>query len=201
MNIRQLFIHALAAVLFGITASACAQTPVDPAQRQALLETLSRGPAFTSNNEQYQLLPGVRAARQTGSESQTLQSLGVPATALIERKGKFLMFQHAATGAAAGASLVRQDQHTLYPVALNPRTGQLGLMPGTISVMLKNPDAAAALAADHGVQLYRAFPQLKTAYYRVQPGQDILAAAAALAGDPRAASAEAEVVEYMRVPK
>jgi hypothetical protein len=41
---------------------------------------------------------------------------------------------------------------------------------------------------------------LQVAFFRVMPGQDVVAAAAELSADTRVASAEVEVVEHLNVP-
>lgn len=65
---------------------------------------------------------------------------------------------------------------------------------------LKNMANAAAVASDHGLELVREFAHLQAVFYRVKPGQDVVAAAASLAADARVSSAEVEVIENMDVP-
>lgn len=166
-------------------------------QRATLMQTLGRGAPMTSNNEQYQVLSGARAARSKSQElpQQTLSRYG--GGQLIETKGAFVVFTAAQQG---GASVIQVNGATSYPTVLNVNTGGIGILPGTLVVKLKNMANARAVAADHGLELVRAFAHLQTAFYRVKPGQDVVAAAAALTADARVASAEAEVIEHMKVP-
>ncbi len=101
----------------------------------------------------------------------------------------------------ADARLEASHGTTLYPTALNPRTGGIGILPGTLIVQPKDMNTVQAIASDHGLELVRAYAHLQTAFYQVKPGADLLAAAAALAGDARVKLAEPEVVEFVRVPR
>ena len=83
---------------------------------------------------------------------------------------------------------------------MNPRTGGIGIVPGTLNVKLKNNANAAALAADYGLEVVREFAHLKTVFYRVKTGQDVLTAAASLSADARVEQAEVEVIEHLNVP-
>lgn len=176
------------------------QTTVAP-NRAALVATLARAETFTSQNEQYSRLPEVRAlarASQNEPPAKALTRAGASAGSLIETKGHFVLYR---AGAQKTAQLETANGETLYPAALNTGTGGIGILPGTLIVQPKNITQAETLAADHGLELMRAYPHLKTTFYRVKPGQDLLAAAASLRADARVANAEVEVVEYVRTPK
>lgn len=166
------------------------------AERATLMQTLSRGSTVTSNNQEYQILPGVRAVESRSNEQpqQTLTRMG--GGKLIETKGPFVVFSAPDQSQASVTSV----NGTSYPTAFNPRTGGIGIVPGTLNVKLKNSANAAAIAADHGLEVVRVFAHLQTAFYRVKSGQDVVAVAAALAADARVESAEVEVIEHMNVP-
>lgn len=166
-------------------------------QRATLLSSQARGAVLNSNNEQYRLLPGVRASQGKSKEKpqQTLSRVG--GGSVIETKGDYVVFTAAPQGAA---SVMNVNGANTYPTVLNARTGGVGILPGTLTVKLKNMATAAAVAADHGLELLRAIDHLQTAFYRVKAGQDVVAAAAALSADARVASAEAEVIEHVKVP-
>lgn len=169
--------------------------------RAALVAALARAETFTSGNQQYHRLPEVRAlarASQKEPPAEALKRVGAASGNFIETKGHFVLYR---AGAQATAQLETAGGQTLYPAALNTATGGIGILPGTLVVQPKNISQAEALAADHGLELVRAYPHLKTAFYRVKPGQDLLAAAASLRADARATSAEVEVIEHIRTPK
>ncbi len=166
-------------------------------QRATILNAQSRGATVTSNRQQYQVLPGVRAAQSRKQEKpqQTLARLG--GIKLIEAKGAFVVFTTAQQGTV---SLMQVNGATSFPTVLNARTGGIGILPGTVSVKLKSMGSAAAIAADHGLVLVREFAHLQAAFYRVKPGQDVVAAVAALVADARVASAEVGGLEHMTYP-
>lgn len=166
-----------------------------------VMQSLSRGQPFMSGNQQYQLLPEVRAVErrsQNEPPQQTLTRLGANGGTQIETKGSFVLFRSAQQG--AGRIEQVQSVTLLYPAVLNVRTGVIGILPGTLSVKPKDMANAATIAGDHGLELVREFAHLQAAFYRVKPGQDVLAAAVVLAADARVASAEVEVLEHINVP-
>ena len=196
MNIRIValliaFIALPTEVLAGDRAVTAAAT-----ERAAILKTVGRGSGITSNNQQYQILPGVRAAESRSNEQpqQTLMRIG--GDKLIETKGSFVVFTAARKGAANAASV----DDTSFPTAYNPRTGGIGIVPGTLNVKLKDSASAIAVARDHGLEVVRVFAHLRTTFYRVKAGQDVVSAAASLNADRRVESAEVEVIEHMDVP-
>jgi len=166
-------------------------------ERSSILQKLGpTGSKITSNRQQYQILSGVRAAEVKTDElpQQALTRMG--GGQLIETKGSFVVF----TAAQQSAASVTSVNGTSYPTAVNARTGGIGIVPGTINVKLKNSASAAAIAADQGLEVVGVFAHLQTAFFRVKPGQDVVAVAAALAADARVVSAEVEVIEHINVP-
>lgn len=165
--------------------------------RAVLLKTAVRGANISSNKQQYQILPGVRATESLSQEQpqQTLTRMG--GGKLIETKGSFVVFTAAQQSTASVDSV---NGASSYPAAFNPRTGGIGIVPGTLNVKLNIIDNAAAVAADYGLEVVRVFAHLQTASFRVKPGQDVVAAAASLSIDARVESAEVEVIEHMNVP-
>jgi hypothetical protein len=189
--------RAIAIILALVSLPALAQAP----NRSALLQTLSRGAEFTSQNERYQLLPEVQAVQRVARDASPQQAVvraGATAGDLIETKAHFVIFR---TTAQSTTHIQQSPDATLYPAAFNPRTGGIGILPGTVIVKPKDMGSAAAIANDHGLELVRAFAHLHIAFYRVKPGQDILAAVATLRTDARVQSAEIEVLEHLRVPR
>ncbi len=166
-------------------------------QRQALLKSLARGATFESAGQRYQIVSGVRAVAMEAqsTERQALARAGAAPADHLETKGSFVVFR----GTAGGAPLAAEAASTL-PVAVNQRTGGFGVVLGSITVRLHDPAAAEAVARDHGLGLILNAPHLSTAFLKVPAGQDIQAAAGALAKDARVASAEIEVKEYFAEP-
>ena len=202
MNIRIVVLLITCIALPTLTQAADKNAAQDKAaaaavsERAALLQTKKRGSTITSNSQKYQILAGVRAVESLSHEQseQTLSRMG--GGKLLEKKGSFVIFSAAEQSQASVTSV----NGTSYPTALNQRTGGIGIVPGTLSVNLKNMASAPALAKDHGLDVVRVFAHLQTAFYRVKPGQDVVAAAASLTADARVASVEVEVLEHLNVP-
>lgn len=166
------------------------------AERSAALQAAGKGAVLTSNGQDYQVLPGARAVENRAQNMQlTLTQVG--GTKVIETKGNFVVYS--STHKPLASVDVVGGMPT-YPAVLNSNTGAVGILPGTLNVKLKNMADAVAVANTHNLELTRQFAHLQTAFYRVKPGQDVVSVAAALAADARVASAEAEVIEYFKVP-
>jgi len=166
-------------------------------ERAALMQTLSRGSRVTSNNQEYQILTGVRAVESLSDEQpqQTLTRMG--GGKLIETKGPFVVFSAPEQSQASVTSVNGMS----YPTAFNPYTGGIGIVPGTLNVKLKNSANVAAIAADHGLEVVKVFMHLNTVFFRVKHGQDVVAAATSLTSDTRVESAEVEIIEHMNIPQ
>jgi len=179
------------------------QNPVKPgaAEHAAMLKALQRGKQITVRNEQYQVLPEViavmrRSLRET--PQQAIAPLGADAGQIIETKGRFVLFRSAPRKAAMVEEL---GGAAVYPIVLNARTGTLGVLNGTLVVMPKRMGDVADLAKQHGLNIEREYPHIRTVFFRVKANVDIADAATALRSDPRTENAYPEIIEYLRVPK
>ncbi len=170
-------------------------------KQAAAIQSLQRGPSFTSNNQSYQYLPEVRGVRLKSGEppQQALRRVGVAATQYLATatKGPYALYRGARH---TTAQLGKNQGDGTFPAAINKRDKTIGILPGTIEVKPRSMDAVAAIAATHGLRVLREFAHLKVVYYQANPGQDILAIAAALAADSRVLSAEIEVIEHFAEP-
>ena len=116
-------------------------------------------------------------------------ALGASASAI----GQFLMSRLTILGRVAGA--------TVYPTVLNTRTGNFGVLTGTLVVKPKSMADAEAIANSHGLEKAKEYPHLQTVFYRVKANMDVADVAAALQADARIESAYPEIIEYVRTPK
>ena len=192
---------ALAALPLLSAAQQDGAAPGAAERHRALVESLPRGPAFESGGERYQPVEGIRAVVRRPGESfdDALARAGAAPSDLVEPKGRFLLFRQGP--AAPGAARPAASPGRTCPVAVNARTGKLGVVLGSIVARLRHVMDARAVAADHGLAVAFVAPQLSTAFYRVAPGQDAQAAAAALARDGRVEWAEVEVKEHVAEPR
>lgn len=171
--------------------------------RESLLNALAKGKSIISQGEHYVYLPKVRAVYKAGIEDarEHLAALGVQALDVLAVKGGFVLYT--STDSAMGATaltLTQQGGQTYFPVVLNERTGQFGVVTGSIAVELTDPGDALAIREDHGVQLKRNYRHLGVAVFQTAPGQDLSAVIRGLVADPRVESAEAEIIEHFNVP-
>jgi hypothetical protein len=86
-------------------------------------------------------------------------------------------------------------------VAVNQRSGQLGVITGTITARVDSAAAAEAAARAEGVVLELVTPATGYAFFRARPGADVLAAAAALSARPELKGVEVEVRESFDEPQ
>ena len=195
-------------VLFTSPALAQVAPSAAAARRAQVLSSAPRGPSFAAGTqESFQVVVGLRAvARGSATPEARLGALGLSASDLVEAKGPFVIFQHASTGATprakiAAASVVTAiDRTTVYPVVLNPRTGGLAILPGVVIARLRDTADAASLAEANGLQIDHVAEMIRFGFFRVPEGGDPIAAAAALAKDPRVVTAYPEVREHFAVP-
>ena len=75
-------------------------------------------------------------------------------------------------------------------MAVNVRTGRLGVVANVLVVKLKDVGAAQALAAENQLSLTFVAEGIGYAFFEVPDGRDLLAAASAVGRDPRVKSAE-----------
>jgi hypothetical protein len=170
------------------------------AERAAMLETMQKGKMIEGSSEQYRHLPEVLAVARGAGETpqQAAERAAGSGAQIVETKGRLVLFRSAQQNAALVKSFSRA---TVYPTVLNTRTGNLGVLTGTLVVQPKNMADAAAIAAGHGLETVKEYPQIRFVFYRAKAGTDIADVAAALQADPRVETAYPEIVEYVRTPK
>jgi fervidolysin-like protein len=186
-------------VITQLLAVALLAAPSGPAEHAAAVRALPAGSAFTSGGERYRFVGGARAvARGDGEdEAGALSRAGAAGAEILERKGAFLVFRDARASAAAA----RRRKEGVHAVAVNARTGRVAVVSGVVNVRLRKGADAARVARAHGLELVSAAPRLGAAFLRVPAGQDVQAAAAAVAKDPGVSSAEIDVIEHLAVPR
>lgn len=172
-----------------------------PTERTAMLKSLEHGKPMKGSRDQYQHLTQVFAvALENSSETpqQAIARVGGSGAQLVETKGRLVLYREQTAGPA---QMKRVGEMIVYPTAVNTRTGALGVLTGVLVVKPKNMADDDAIAASHGLQKSKAYPQLQTVFYRAKANVDIADVSAALQADPRVESAYPEIVEHVRVPK
>src|SRR5258706_277795 len=187
------------AFAFSVAFAQEARGPV--VERAAMLETMHRGKHIKASRERYQHLPELLAVERVSSAEtpqQALARIGAGGAPVVETKGRLVLFRStrqkpAFVGRVAGA--------TVYPTVLNTRTGNFGVLTGTLVVKPRSMADAAAIANGHGLETAKEYPHLQTVFYRVKANMDVADVAAALQSDARIESAYPEIIEYVRTPK
>jgi len=185
-------IHAAIALLALLPAFATAQSKkstVGAARAQAVAAA-PKGAAFKSAGQEYRVVPTIRAVKITGNASAaaSLSALGAGQGDLLEKKGPYALFVERGGEAATATSQT-------VGVAVNARSGQLGVITGTITARVGSAAAAQAAAKGAGLALELVSPASGYAFFRAPQGSDVLAAAAALAARPEVKGVEVEVRE------
>ena len=204
---RSIMTATLTAAALTLLSSCVQAQEINPRQQVdkggAQRKPLAEGPAVESGGERYVLLPEVRAVHvrnlDRGSEH-ALASMGVQALEVLETKGHLVLYRRASAASPAFVRLLTPSGHRSLPVVRNERTGQLGVVPGTITVKLRDVALAEALASDHGLVLELRVGTTAYGIYRVAPSTDPFAAASALRADVRVADATVEILENVNVP-
>jgi len=196
-------IVVLALLLLPATSQAQIQPSAGVDRRDQLVASAQKGAPFQEGRASYQVVVGLRAASRGGATGAArLSDLGVPAGDLVEEKGPFVVYARppvarTASGRLKDASAVASEARSpSYPVVVNVQTGELGILPGVIVVKLTDAADAAVLASANGLTVDYVAAQIGYAFLHVPDGQDVVAAAAALARDPRVTTAYPEVREH-----
>ena len=132
-------------------------------------------------------------AEPPGGERRPIGRRGLSGTRPA-RTQQLLLVHPSRQGAPSNPGLTSREDGSL-PVALNTRTGNLGVVLGTLIVHLRDATDAPAVARDHDLLVASMAWQLSVAFLKVPVGRDLIAAAAALSSDERVVSAELEVSE------
>jgi hypothetical protein len=162
------------------------------------------GVALVSQGQTYELLAGVHAVlgHPAGREPvQALANLGLPNREVMETKGSLIIYRESPVQDAGVLALSTAPKAVVYPVAVNTRTGQLGVVLGNLLVTLKEAGTADDMALANRVTIAQRFDHLKLIVVKAGPGEDLQALADQLTADARVRRVEIEVVENVNVPQ
>jgi hypothetical protein len=166
------------------------------ALRAKVVAAAPRGGEFRSAGQEYRIVPTIRAAKATGGAATAAAptALNAGQGTLLERKGPYGLYVSPTAESAMAAS-------GTAAVALNLRSGQLGVITGTITARVPSAAAAQAAATEAGLTLELVSPSSGYAFFRAAPGADAIKAAAALRARPGMKGVEAEVREAYDEPQ
>jgi len=155
------------------------------------------GVLFSNNSEQYQLIAGGRAVRETTSNLASLFS--DQSNALWSgSRGPYQVFINDSTAQIAQTASSTSDDYN--QIAFNPRTGKVAILTGKIVVKLTNGATVESIASNHNIILSGNYPHLNIAFFTVNAEQDIFSIAQLVAQDVNVVSAEVDVMENFAQP-
>ncbi len=175
-------------------------------QEKPSFNDLQKGNSFKSGRETFVFLPELYSVfnRQKKRKS-VLNSISAiqnkKSATLMKKKGRFQIYKSGKGLKMSAMSSESTLDQTLYPVVLNQRTNNLGIVLGNIKVDLDNVEIAEDLAKEFNLKIQKKFAHLKIVFFSVKEGQDIMSIHQNLVDDSRVKSASIEVLESLNTPQ
>jgi hypothetical protein len=178
----------------------------DLEERENSLKELTKGEQFLNRQDQYAWLPEVFAVKsQLDVDDQTQQLLYSNygnQLEYLESKGDFQFFRFNGITRNNLATMDADDEdQEKFPVVLNERTRQFGIISGTLIVKLQSPAEAQEIADQYQIEILDNFPHLGYVYFTLPAGENLLNLKRTIAGDGRVLNAELEVMEDLNEPQ
>ncbi len=213
-NTRRLMKNLIIGLIFLFTLSGCHQNlnavnlktgkgKTDMKSQAVDTDSFLKGDTFSAGKETYTFLPELYSVSGEERNSSDLNAATSTihqsrSASLIKDKGRFSIYRSTVTRQSSLSSQTI-DSTKLYPVVLNPRTGQLAIVTGTILAKLNDMDDADYIASEYNLTVLRTYAHLSTAFYSTASGQDILQVEASLKTDTRISEVSIEVLETFNV--
>ena len=196
----------LATALFLFSLSSCASTKLNKGigiETDAIVvqKAQESGIAFISNGDQYQLISGGLAFATDMSTSgiSASQSHGLGELLWEGVNGTFDLTISSQNANQQNAQVL-SNSTSYRQIAYNQRTEGIAIITGQIIVTYTAEYDATFIATNFGIQLIYNFPHLNTAFYTLNPGQDIFLMTNSLNQSGIVSSAEVEVMENFSIP-
>ena len=197
-------------VFFLLGAANCARAnelkpiPLPPKKTIFAYQAVTNGPRIKFGSETFVLLTDLLAVRDRGKVLSTVGDLkewGFEAAEVVETKGHFIIFRlEKPQNTRIIQSIRDHGGFSVHPVVLNPRTGRLGVVMGTLIVRFKGAMSSKTMAKVHGLSLRNESQSTRTAFFKVRMGGNPFTKAVQLQQDPTVNSVEIEVLENPVVP-
>lgn len=179
---------------------------------KTLIESFAKGESFNTKNETYVLLPELFSykthtnvskrtivdTQETETDSLNLQNS--TQSGFVARKGNFIIMRSSNEQMSTSKTLNTIGNSELYPVVLNQRTNQFGIVTREVVVELINVFNAEAISEEFKIELIRSFNNLRLAFYRIPANQDLMSIVQNLREDSRTKSVDLEVLENLNEP-
>ena len=171
------------------------------AERTLMIESLLEGSILIGDNEvSYQHVPEIRAVLSTNS-NETLQQinskLNESGAQVVETKGNYVLLRVPLMQAASLRSLGNSIN---YAVVLNKQNNNFGILTGIQVVVLRDIADTVMVASDYGMKMIKQFPHLRTVFFQVSPGIDLVNLTTELKTDLRIENTYPEILEHLFEP-
>ena len=113
---------------------------------------------------------------------------------LIDKKGKFNIFEK------INNQIATLSTNNIYPVTLNERSGQLGVIVGNLLVSMKDMKQADKFLIKYGLESVEKYPPLNLVIFRGKYPSQVLEVFDGLSKEPSVNSVEIEVLENLQMP-
>lgn len=166
------------------------------ARRGRVVAEAAKGPAFRSSGQDYRVVSGVRASEtaRDASPGSRLAEAGVAEEDLLEVKGRYAIHLERAGSRGGGGAAT-------FAVAVNTRSGALGVVTGTVTGRVGTAAEAEAAARAAGLRLDFFAESTGYAFFQVRAGGDPFGAAARLRARAGMKDVEVEVRERHNRPE
>jgi len=151
------------------------------------------GVAFTSNQNQYQLILGGRAIALNDNTLAAQSATSTSNNLWLDTKGPFSL--SIGVGGDSANSTLSNNGVSFNQIAYNPQSGNIGIIVGEIIVKLKPNISAETIANIFGINLVANFQHINTASYQIQSWQNIFTVEKALSLNPGIEYAQIDVIE------
>jgi len=156
-------------------------------------KALASGVVFSSNQNNYQLILGGRAIAKNNNSVAAQSANSVTSNLWTGVNGPFVV--SVGNGGQSSNSALSSNGVSYNQIVYNTRSGQIGIIVGDIIVKLKPYYNAETLASTFNINLINNFENINTAFFNVNPGQDIFTITQALSAHPGVEFAEIDVIE------
>ncbi len=189
---------ALLAGLLALPSATAGQSKVSAlaSPRAQAVAAAPKGATFRSSGQEYRVVLGVRATEvpRSAPVAPRLSAAGASGADLLEVKGPYAIYREPAGTAPVGGAETRA-------VAVNTRSGQLGVITGTITGWAASAAEAGNAARAAGVALEFYAESTGYGFFLAPEGGDALAAAAALRAASGLKGVQVEVRESYDEPE
>ena len=151
------------------------------------------GVAFTSNQNQYQLILGGRAIARNDNTLAAQSATSTSNNLWLDTKGPFSL--SIGVGGDSANSTLSNNGVSFNQIAYNPQSGNIGIIVGEIIVKLKPNISAETIANIFGINLVANFQHINIASYRIQSWQNIFTVEKALSLNPGIEYAQIDIIE------